>query len=867
MWSITRQMMKKNLRMLIPAGIAILIGTAFIAATLLFSNAMDRAMHDQITADYGDANYAVTIANDEYSTDIYSTTYEQLHITQMEQTAGVEGVRPDITGVITLTHGEQNISDAVIASSTNTGLLPVHIVEGSAPAVNGLNEIAIPDSIASQWNIHAGDTIRINSQAYSDMSKSSEGVEAHVVGITQDYSGAYNYYGGVSVASNNLIAAMSGSPSINDVNVTLAYVKIKSQDAESVIAALNAQLPEGFHLVSRAELSDQSIKSMAGGTDITKYFLLAFGILALFVAALVIANTFQVLVAQRRKTLALLRTIGATRRQLYASVLQEALSLGFVASLLGVGAGCGLMALIVATHIGSSTMGSMHFVFTWEVAVVPLIFGTIMTVLASLSAARMATNVSPLEAMRPLEITNQRATKLGRAIIGSILLIAGIACSIYALKNTDSNSDAVLLLAIGGCAFIFLGAVLTAYFWMPWCMKAAGALAALTGPSGKLANANIQKNPRRVAATGTALLIGVTLISTLATGAAAAKSTMSQALDTRYSVDIMVGGSDIPQQAANKVDAVKGVQASLYAPTAEGVITDAQGERIASTIIGVPNAQALQSVVNADLGNISLGQHDAIVQQYNPDNGDNMQFKTDATVTEQRYDENTDEFVDEHSALLHVQQCDMRRVTVSTYPVVFVNEELFTNGTFSAQSHVMFIKLNTQDATIAQSTEDLTKLFEAYPGIVVAGVIAERDMWNSMVNMMLTLLVGLLAVAVIIAVIGVANTLSLSVIERTRESATLRAIGMTRGQLRMSLCLEAIIIALVSSIVGMILGTIFGWIGITMVMSSIAEVVYSVDWVTYVVIFVIAVLCAVLASVFPARRAVKTAPVEALAES
>ena len=145
--------------------------------------------------------------------------------------------------------------------------------------------------------------------------------------------------------------------------------------------------------------------------------------------------------------------------------------------------------------------------------------------------------------------------------------------------------------------------------------------------------------------------------------------------------------------------------------------------------------------------------------------------------------------------------------------------------------------------------------------------MAERNQWESMVNMMLMLLVALLAVAVVIAVIGVANTLSLSVIERTRESATLRAIGMTRGQLRASLAIEALLISLVTSVVGMVVGTLFGWLGIYIVMSSIADVVYVIDWGTYAIILAIAIVCSLIASVFPARRAVKTPPVEALAEA
>ncbi|NMA53709.1 MAG: FtsX-like permease family protein, partial [Bifidobacterium sp.] len=170
--------------------------------------------------------------------------------------------------------------------------------------------------------------------------------------------------------------------------------------------------------------------------------------------------------------------------------------------------------------------------------------------------------------------------------------------------------------------------------------------------------------------------------------------------------------------------------------------------------------------------------------------------------------------------------------------------------------------------TPADVIDDIQQAVSSIPGITVGGSIAERVPWDGMVNMLLMVLVALLAVAVIIALIGVANTLSLSVIERTRESATLRAIGMTRGQLRRSLAIEALLISLVSGVVGIVVGTVFGWIGSYIVFSmSFGSVVFPIDWATSGAILAIAAVAALLASVFPARRAVRTPPVEALAEA
>lgn len=870
MWSITMQMMKKNVRMLIPAGIAVLIGTAFIAATLLFSNALDASMTETQTVLYGDANYAVTPAQNAPDS-VYENTVGDFHIDRLEAVDGVEGARPNVEGPITYSSQDRHASGVVIATSRDAKLLPVSIVQGRAPKPDESEAFALPQRLASQWNLKVGDTMVVNSSANTDEAH-PEGFAATIVGLTDDPHNAYGFYGGAAVASDGLLARLSGTTSFDEMSATELYLSIDNANATTLgdaKATIIGDLPQGFRLLSRQQAADEAIKKMSSdGTDVTKQFLLAFGVLALVVAALVIANTFQVLVAQRRKTLALLRTIGATKRQLYVSVLEEAAILGFVASALGVAAGIGLIAAVGASGVLASMQ--IKIIIDWQVVIVPIVFGVLVTVLASLGAARSATSVTPLEAMRPLELTDQRKMKVGRAVIGLFALLVGMGLVGLSLWMQKDHGDSALLAAVGGCMFSFLGLALTAIFWMPWLMKGAGALASLCGPSAKLADANIQKNPRRIAATGTALLIGVTLVSTIATGAASAKATMNQALDERYSVDVVAQGGNVPQQAADKAAKVEGVRHSLYAPTALATYETPDGKTMDTLVVGVPSAQVLQSVMNIDLGTVDVDAGHAFMPQYDAYDGKRLTF-TDGRVSlmEQVVDANSEDGLmrNGNHADLAVTQRDFRRVTQTTPVVAFVNESMFADGTFQDSGHMLLLKLGGANVPLSQTFDDLTKVFEAYPNVQLGGPVAERQQWETMVNAMLMLLVALLAVAVIVAVIGVANTLSLSVIERTRESATLRAIGMTRGQLRSSLAIEAVLISVVSSVVGMVVGTLFGWLGINMVMSSIATVVYPVDWRTYGVILAIAIVCALVASVFPSRRAAKTPPVEALAEA
>lgn len=497
MWSITMQMMKKNVRMLIPAGIAVLIGTAFIAATLLFSNALDASMTETQTVLYGDANYAVTPAQNAPDS-VYENTVGDFHIDRLEAVDGVEGARPNVEGPITYSSQDRHASGVVIATSRDAKLLPVSIVQGRAPKPDESEAFALPQRLASQWHLKVGDTMVVNSSANTDETH-PEGFAATIVGLTDDPHNAYGFYGGAAVASDGLLARLSGTTSFDEMSATELYLSIDNANATTLgdaKATIIGDLPQGFRLLSRQQAADEAIKKMSSdGTDVTKQFLLAFGVLALVVAALVIANTFQVLVAQRRKTLALLRTIGATKRQLYVSVLEEAAILGFVASALGVAAGIGLIAAVGASGVLASASMQIKIIIDWQVVIVPIVFGVLVTVLASLGAARSATSVTPLEAMRPLELTDQRKMKVGRAVIGLFALLVGMGLVGLSLWMQKDHGDSALLAAVGGCMFSFLGLALTAIFWMPWLMKGAGALASLCGPSAKLANANIQKNP------------------------------------------------------------------------------------------------------------------------------------------------------------------------------------------------------------------------------------------------------------------------------------------------------------------------------------------------------------------------------------
>ena len=594
---------------------------------------------------------------------------------------------------------------------------------------------------------------------------------------------------------------MQGTDDFDTTGTTTVYLDL-ALDGNSVSAktinSVKALLPKHFDLMSRQQVSDESIKSLTGNqTSIVTTFLMCFGVLAMFVAALVIANTFQVLVAQRRRTLALLRTIGAKKRPAvwFRAVRSGSAWLRRIRAWRDAGK---------SAHVGHVRQRhhargyAIQFLLAGRRHTYSLRYCGDGARIPGIRTFRYCGDA--IGALRPIELTDNRRSSLTRAIIGILMVVVGIAMvvfSIWQVQATNGGENAssdqftmILLVAIAGAALVFLGMVVTAVFWMPALMKGVGALASLTGPSATVAHANIQKNPRRIAATGAALLIGVTLVSTIATGAASAKETMNGALATRYSVDIVAMGDDISQQMVKDVADINGVSDTLYAPAVSVTLEKADGTQPTSALlVGVKNIDQVKQVMRANLGNASIDSDGVLMPTYNAQTGKELQFANGTADFSTEWNQDGDAT---RSLTLQANQADYRRVSAQYGAVGFVDESHFTNGDLDAATHVLLVKADTDKSGVSVDGiyNDMQAALEKSTDATVTGPIAERIVWAKMIDSMMMLLVGLIAVAVLIALVGVANTLSLSVIERTRESATLRAIGMTRGQLRASLAIE-----------------------------------------------------------------------------
>ena len=896
MWKIALKLMRKSVRMLIASGIAILIGSMFMSATLLFANSVDDLMVRNATDEFGSANYAISFRNPN-SSPSSEIHYKDLHLDEISKMPGVNGIRSDdATALVRVEKGDKSVT-SIAWSNGLYGNLPVYkSTEGRDPQKIG--EITLIKSIAKSIHANIGDTITLVKvdDTGGDKEKS---YDVRVVGLVDDgehsqipISNRGTYLGGIT---NDFCAKLENIKNFdNQVVQSKVYMSIDESKINDLSPKINALLPSRFSLMSRHEVGVKSVRNASNGTNFVTMFLLSFGILALLISSLVIANTFQVLVAQRRRTLALLRVIGAQSHQLYAAVLLEAAILGVISAAVGVLCAIGFMGAISNVNINSGPLSKIPLIVSLPAVVWPIAIGTIVTVLASMSAARSATKVTPMEALRPMDLIKDKRASIIRAVFGVVFIVVGILAtalsatslaSMIAGKSPTAGSDSwmTLLGAMFGCALVFIGIVMTAIFWMPFAMKATGAIMALCGPASKVANANVQRNPRRVAATGTALLIGVTLVSTVVTGAMCGKATLKGVVDDRYSVDIIIQGKNVDESLAADISKIGGIKHTELLPAVPMTFKNAKGKTEYAMAAGVDNVNQLKNVMHTDLDGVNINKDSILLPKFNNEGGEPFELKK-GNLNLQAYVEkyssgetdsnnitpftgmNTDSSNNDKSITVkQVQFKKYRNVNIYSRNTAFVSKSYFNNY-LKPTTHMLLISVDSSKANLIDIVKNIQNVTSSYAEVMAGGSVFQRAQWESAIDIMMMLLVGLIAVAVVIALIGVANTLSLSVIERTKESATLRAIGMTRGQVRRSLALEATLISLTSTVSGLIVGTAFGWIGSYMVFSTIGKVPFVVDWTIYAVLALIALLAALLSSVLPARRAVKSSPVVALAE-
>ena len=896
MWFVARKMMRHDLGMMVPAGIAIVVGTLFIAMTFLFGNTMDVSMRRMVSSDAAQANYAI-IPGEGSNPD--QKRVKDFKTEELAKVPGVHAVRSDTQLMADVRAGKIKSESVIAIPMADSSLMPVGLAKGSWPSAD--DQVVLPGPTVSRLKLSLGDRANLNlspNMLYisEDLGSKNQASADQVAGrfISKPLTlsgvssnqgnegGEFGESGGAIVLTPKTVDALMATAGLGNMGNLYAqniYLNVGGQgsDLDGSLASLRKLMPSGYSLEDRHTMEDRLVKTALGGSqNPVTTFLLVFGTLAMFVAATVIANTFQVMVARQRRYLALLRTIGANKSQVRASVLIRSIILGAVASLIGVGAAIGIMAILGAVKAHTNSL-YFQLKLTPAVILVPLVFGIVVTILASLNSSWAATRVSPLEALRPADLLENKQTSRIRLFFSVVMILSGITMTVWSLwqvrlnvtgdkagKASGDGPNIVAVIAVIGIILAFLGILLSANRWIPFMLKGIGSLVSRVGPSSTIAVANIARNHSRVAATGTALLIGVTLVATLVTGAASAKQTMADMLDEHYSVDLQISADGLDAKALNDIRRIDGVAQAELVPQYAAMVKSG-GENGAGMTIFALDAHKIDRLLNSRVGK-DLSGPDALLlpeslmdKQKDFHDGGNLGLNILSPIQG-----------DAHGGSTSVAQ---RLFVTSIYApyqgidasnLYGMTDSSLLNGV-QPQTVQIWAKVDGSP-TVSTFMDKVKSALSGYSAVSVKGGLAEKQQWDRTIDSLLMIILALLAVAVAIALIGVANTLSLSVLERRRESATLRAIGMTRKQIRRSLAVESGLIALVSSLSGMILGLLFGWAAAYEIFSSLGTVAFPIPWTIGIVILLVALVAAILASVLPARRVNRTPPVVALAE-
>jgi putative ABC transport system permease protein len=687
------------------------------------------------------------------------------------------------------------------------------------------NELALPAKTAEKYKISIGQQLKVSN--YEDKSWTTT-----VVGILDDSTsvGPAN-----AVATAETVNTFEPDSYIRDVK--LATAPGVSQAA--LAAAITAAVPAGLEVFTGEAWIVHEVQQLTNGIDVLGGVFGMFAVIALFVACLVIANTFTIVIAQRTREMALLRCVGASRRQVFSSVLAEATVVGLVASAIGVVFGVALSA-IGLTLAQNFDWGLPPVDLHLDLASVflPLVLGTVATVLAAVVPARRATKVAPLAALRP-EAAPAAASKRGvlRLIFGFLLLAGG------GLLLAASAMTNQVIIGVAGGTISFLGVLAVGTLLVPALVKLLGSLPARTGVPARIAVANAVRNPRRTAATTSALLIGVTLISLTCVGIASVRKTFDGAMDSEYPVDLTVTtfNEKMPANAATQLDDIKGVNAAV--PVRSVQVKAGQNEL---TVTGIDQASVPTVVHSPQL----IDQLKAGTALLDLNTMSMLELKDGANVT----------------IVSGKNKVTLKAVRAAGLdPITVTQTDLQKLAPAAAVSG--FWLDSDPKADGRQVIDDVQQSLPTIKELSVSGGLAERTEYTKIFDVLLLVAVGLLGVSVLIALVGVGNTLSLSVLERTRENALLRAMGLTRRQLRGMLAIESLLMALVAAGLGILLGLVYGWTGTVALMGSQVDagVQYAVPVRLLVTIALVAAVAGLLASVLPARRAARVAPAGALA--
>lgn len=692
----------------------------------------------------------------------------------------------------------------------------------------GPDEIVLDEGSAEKAGYAIGDTVKLLSPAGQversatlvGTAEFNQGGTAGATLIIFDTRGAQEVF-------------LGGKDAFTTINLTAADGVSQTE----LTKAAQTVLPSGFEAVTGDVVVKESQDSTAEFLDVIKTFLLVFALIAVIVGAFIIVNTFSILVAQRSRESALLRALGASRRQVTRSILAEAFVMAVLASTVGIALGWALARGLAAMFrsFGLDIEGTF-LTLSSSTVITSYAVGVLVTLVAALMPARRAGKVSPVAAMRADDVPTKGSLRR-RTVIGSVVLLVAAAAAAAGLADAG-GMPAAAWIGVGAFVSLITVAVLSPVIGYPVLRLCRTVFGRLFGSSGRLAGENAMRDPRRTGATASALMIGLALVSTIAVMAGSMKASIDKVVDDEFAPDFIAQSvifAPFSTAVGDQMEKVPGVQTV----SRQQMLSVKIGDEKDSELIGASDA-AFDDVsqLKASAGSVDFGAGKAVVTKERADEegwqvGDVLDFSFPAG-----------------------KKVSLPIGGIITESVVAfevnVPMEVVAEAGIQRQDNFLSIILadGANPSTVQAALDEVTK---PIPLVEVNDKEGFAETIRGQVNQLLYMIYGLLALAIIIAVIGIVNTLGLSVLERTREIGLLRAVGMTRRQLRRTITLESVAIAVLGAVLGMVLGLIYGTLLQRVLEDDLS--VLSIPFGQLVVFGVIAIVVGVLAAVIPAARA------------
>jgi putative ABC transport system permease protein len=812
--------------------LAVMLGVAFVSGTLVFTNTISDAYQKSSAKGFDQIDVAVQPKYQDAEGDKVGKSAE-LNQAVLDESARVPGAARAIGvvgGFAAIADKDGKLVGGGFQSQggnywgTEDPRYP--LAEGHAP--KGRGEILIDSETAERTGYRVGDTLRLS-------------VDGPV--LTPKITGIFTTDDG-NVAAGGSLALFDTQTAQRLFGKTGTYDEIAVTAKTGVTqAALKAELDKALpkdvvETTTGKQLADDQAEAIASSMSGMKQGLLVFAGIALFVGTFIIANTFTMLVAQRTKELALLRAVGASRRQVTRSVLIEAFVVGVVAAVTGLVAGIGIGAGL-RSLMGSlgETVPDGPLVISPGTVLAALAVGILITMLAAWLPGRRAAKIPPVAAMSSVHAQATVKSLVLRNTIGALFAAAGV--TVVLAATTMGGSDGQAPMGLGACLLIIGVFVLTPLLSRPLIAAAAPVLR-IFGVSGKLARQNSVRNPRRTAATASALMIGLTLITGMTVMAGSLQKSIdkmaSDAIRADYIVS-MANFNSLSPDVDKKLKETEGVTATSPLRNAPARI-DGETEYLTG-VTGATIGDLTELPV--DDGAFKVGGDRVVV--------DDGTAKSHGWTAGSTFTASFEDGKKEKLTVAGVYQANemMRGIML----------DLSTLTPHQTDPVDMQVMVKTADGASDATKDRLEQALGSNPAIKVQD---KKDISNeiaSMFTLMLNMLYGLLAMAVIVAVLGVINTLAMSVFERSQEIGMLRAIGLDRKGIKRMVRLESLVISLFGGVLGIGLGVFFGWAAGELLASSMATYELVLPWSRMAVFLLLAATVGVLAALWPARRAAR----------